>query len=170
MSLISITLLFFLLTISFLIVVVLIVLENKKSNEAKGLKIKGSSDEPGHLEEVRINHQSIYECSKSGDLECVIHWLNIKHDINKKDDSGFAPLHLSCLHGKTEIVQQLIERGANVNLLSEKDLLSPMACLAQGRANLNFNEGTFYKIISLGGLRKIPQKMAQNRCGIHSSR
>ena len=148
MSLISITLLFVLLTISFLIVVVLIVLENKKSNEAK-LKIKGSSDESGHLEEVGIDHQSIYECSKSGDLECVIHWLNIKHDINKKDDSGFSPLHLSCLHGKDKIVQQLIERGANVNLLSEKDLLSPMACLAQGRANLNFNEGTFYKIVSI---------------------
>ena len=149
MNLTSITLLIVLLTISFLIVVVLVVLEHKKSNEAKGLKIKGSFEEHDSLEENKNDQQSIYECSKSGDLECVVHWLNIKHDINKKDDSGFAPLHLSCLHGKTEIVQQLIERGANVNLLSEKDLLSPMACLALGRANLNFNEGTFYKIVSI---------------------
>ena len=149
MNLTSITLLFVLLTISLLIVVILIVLEHKKSNEAKGMKIKESSDEPDRLEEIKNDKQSIYECSKNGDLECVVHWLNIKHDINKKDDSGFSPLHLSCLHGKAKIVQQLIERGANVDLLSEKDLLSPMACLAQGRANLNFNEGTFYKIVSI---------------------
>ena len=149
MSLTSITLLIVLLSISFLIVVVLVVLEHKKTDKAKGLMIKGSFEEHDSLEENNIDQQSIYECSKSGDLECVVHWLNVKHDINKRDDSGFAPLHLTCLHGKTEIVQQLIDRGANVNLLSEKDLLSPMACLAQGRANLNFNEGTFYKIVSI---------------------
>ena len=51
MSLTSITLLIVLLTISFLIVVVLVVLEHKKTDEAKGLKIKGSFEEHDSLEE-----------------------------------------------------------------------------------------------------------------------
>jgi len=149
MSVNSLLLLFVILATAFLIVVVLIVLENKKSNDFQVVKgggsNKGSSDEEIKPEK----YESIYECSRRGDLQCVTHWLNIKFDINKKDDSGFSPLHFSCLYGQTEIVSELLQRGANVNLLSDKDLLSPMACLAEGRANLNFNENTFYKIASI---------------------
>ena len=35
--------------------------------------------------------------------------------LDKKDDEGYSPLHLAVISGNIEVVQYLLDRGADVN-------------------------------------------------------
>lgn len=51
-----------------------------------------------------------------GHLEELISLISSKQELlNKKDNSERAPLHWACSAGKAQIVEYLIEAGANVN-------------------------------------------------------
>jgi ankyrin repeat protein len=70
--------------------------------------------------------------SSDGDnaLHCVVRWGDLPAakalveagiDINKAGDLGYTPLHVACVQGNAEMVQFLIDLGADMFALSEGD-------------------------------------------------
>ena len=51
----------------------------------------------------------------SGDLETISRLIVKGLNINDADYDGRTPLHLACQAGHAEVVQFLLENGANVN-------------------------------------------------------
>lgn len=53
-------------------------------------------------------------------------------DLNEKTESGDTPLHLACYRGFPEIVQILIEAGANFNMFNSKHQIPSDIAYVQG--------------------------------------
>ena len=71
-------------------------------------------------------------CSSEGDngLHYVVRWGDLSAakalidagiDVNKGGDLGYTPLHVACMQGNVEMVQLLIDHGADIFALSEGD-------------------------------------------------
>lgn len=62
--------------------------------------------------------KSIYDWCKEGNIEQVIQRLNSKddNDVNALDQNGLALLHWACDRGLEEMVNVLLNRGANINV------------------------------------------------------
>ncbi len=72
---------------------------------------------------------SIFEFSSNGEIE-ELHKLFKKANssqqttwINSLNNDGLTPLMLACIAGHLTIVQFLIDKGADVNILSKQGLL-----------------------------------------------
>ncbi|WP_051359856.1 ankyrin repeat domain-containing protein [Adhaeribacter aquaticus] len=66
------------------------------------------------------------EAVKSGNLEEVKSLLDNEPDIvNTKDNKGYTLLHLAAQEGNGDLIKLLLERGADINALTE-DGQSPM--------------------------------------------
>lgn len=64
-------------------------------------------------------------------LHCVVWWndlsaakvlLDAGAEVNIGGDLGYTPLHLACMQGNAEMVQFLVDRGADLFALSEGDV------------------------------------------------
>ena len=62
---------------------------------------------------------SIHTHVRDGDLAGVQAYLDAGVDINARDENGSTPLHWAALEGHKDIVELLINRGAEVNATSE---------------------------------------------------
>ena len=58
----------------------------------------------------------IWEAASQGNTEAVKRHLEAGADVNAKGRDGRTPLHDAALRGQTEIVEQLIAKGADVNV------------------------------------------------------
>ena len=56
-----------------------------------------------------------------GDLSAVKVLIDAGIDVNKAGDLGYTPLHVACMQGNADMVQLLIDKGANMFALSEGD-------------------------------------------------
>src|SRR6266568_3903457 len=60
--------------------------------------------------------EDLIEAAKRGDLERVKRILETDDRLaNLKDESGATPLHYAAMNGYRQIVQLLLERGADIN-------------------------------------------------------
>lgn len=83
------------------------------------------------LPELHSGETPLHECVKKNMLDCVVKLLDRGSDVNHFNKAGFSPLHLAVQAGNIlnmDILKALIVRGYNtdVNLISEKDLLTPL--------------------------------------------
>ncbi len=57
-----------------------------------------------------------HEAAQKGDVESLKEIVEIMEDyVHKKDSNGWTPLHEGSRSGYTEIVEILLEKGANIN-------------------------------------------------------
>jgi ankyrin repeat protein len=84
-----------------------------------------------------VDFSDVNACSLDGDnaLHCVVRWNDLSAakvlidagiDVNKAGDLGYTPLHVACMGGNKEMVQLLIDHGADLFALSEGD--APFTC------------------------------------------
>jgi cytohesin len=57
----------------------------------------------------------LIEAIEKGDIEAVKQHIAAGADVNANDDGGWAPLHYAALSGRKEIVELLIDEGADMN-------------------------------------------------------
>lgn len=88
-----------------------------------------------------VDFSDVNACSTDGDnaLHCVVRWNDVPAakalleagiDVNKAGDLGYTPLHEACMRGNQEMVQLLINHGADLFALSEGDAPFTRARLA----------------------------------------
>ena len=90
---------------------------------------------------AETDFSGVNACSSEGDngLHYVVRWGDLSAakalidagiDVNKGGDLGYTPLHVACMQGNVEMVQLLIDHGADIFALSEGD--SPFATARLG--------------------------------------
>lgn len=78
----------------------------------------------------------LIEAVKSGNKESVRELINTGAEVNQQDKQGWTPLNWAAGKGDLEIVELLIQHGANP-FLTGRDLRTPqMIALAAGRADV----------------------------------
>jgi ankyrin repeat protein len=81
---------------------------------------------------AEADFSDVNTCTGDGDngLHFVVKWNDLPAaealidagiDVNKAGDLGYTPLHVACMQGNPDMVQLLIDRGANIFALSEGD-------------------------------------------------
>ncbi|KAM9466731.1 kinase D-interacting substrate of 220 kDa B isoform 3-T5 [Clarias gariepinus] len=73
-------------------------------------------DTTGSLKMTAVASQSIFSHVEEENLTAVRAYLDKHREVDSRSDSGQTPLMLAAEQGSIEIVQELIRRGANVNL------------------------------------------------------
>src|SRR5262249_37698894 len=82
---------------------------------------------------AEVDFSEVNACALDGDnaLHCVVRWgdlgaarILIRHgiDVNKAGDLGYTPLHVACMKGHMEMIQLLLENGADLFAQSDGDL------------------------------------------------
>lgn len=90
---------------------------------------------------AETDFSDVNACNSDGDngLHCVVGWGDLSAakalidagiDVNKAGDLGYTPLHVACMQGNVEMVNLLIDKGANMFALSEGDAPFATARLA----------------------------------------
>ncbi len=64
---------------------------------------------------------SLHDAVQKGYIGAVKQHIAAKSDLNKKDASGWTPLHLAAMNGEFTIVKVLCEAGAEVNIKGKDD-------------------------------------------------
>ena len=69
------------------------------------------------LPDAQENSTDLWSAARTGDLQAIKHYIEEGGDVNALD-KGFqlSAMSWSALYGRTEVVQLLIEKGADVNL------------------------------------------------------
>ncbi|KAK3563407.1 hypothetical protein QTP86_026229, partial [Hemibagrus guttatus] len=73
-------------------------------------------DTTSSLKMTAMASQSIFSYVEEENLPAVKAYLDKHRDVDSRSDNGQTPLMLAAEQGSVEIVQELIRRGANVNL------------------------------------------------------
>lgn len=68
--------------------------------------------------------QSLYEACQSGNLKNVLNILkNQKTLINRPNENGDFPLHIACLQGNLDVIEVLLQNGADVAKIDNRGYL-----------------------------------------------
>ena len=68
----------------------------------------------------RKNKPTIWHAAREGNVADVDAFVTADPNcINEVDNLGWAPLHYACLFGRREVVHYLVEKGADINMLTE---------------------------------------------------
>lgn len=84
------------------------------STPLHGMKRQESGDESNNSSKKQKTI-SIFKAVKDGDLKAVKNAIEDNGDVNATNNVGFTPLILAAMLGYEDIVEFLIEKGANVN-------------------------------------------------------
>jgi len=60
--------------------------------------------------------ESIHEAAKSGNLDLVQRHIKAGTPLNKKDNTGWTPLHWAAMRGHASVVEALVAGGADVRI------------------------------------------------------
>lgn len=77
-----------------------------------------SCNTQGQKTEAAAPDMSIHDAVFMGNVEAVKEHINLKTDLNTKDQYGSAPLNIAALFNKEEIAKLLIDAGADLNVKS----------------------------------------------------
>ena len=95
--------------------------EFKKLAEEVGLEKIKCNTNPGEL-------ASIHWAAGAGNIEIVQYLLSddISENPSLTRGNNFTPLHAASMHGFTQVVELLIEKGANVNIQTDPQKYAPI--------------------------------------------
>ena len=83
---------------------------------------------------------ALLHAAREGRVEAVEALLDGGADIDQVSGDGSSPLVLALLNGRFDLAMKLIERGANPNLATYTDRVSPLFALLQTQWTLRFND------------------------------
>lgn len=81
---------------------------------------------------------ALLHAAREGQIEAVEALLDGGADIDQVSGDGSSPLVLSLLNGQFDLALRLIERGANPNLTTHTDGISPLFAVLQTQWSLRF--------------------------------
>ncbi|TEB18904.1 ankyrin [Coprinellus micaceus] len=83
--------------------------QNKQLNVLRSLV----SEDPALVNSVDVNASALGRFLRALDIARFL--IDRKAEVDRSDNSGWTPLHIAVSAGHTEIVQELIGAGADVN-------------------------------------------------------
>ena len=84
--------------------------------------------------DIDIN-KALFKASTSGNLKEVQEAIKMHADVNAKDKAGWTPLHFASARGQDQIVAQLINNGADVNVEARINRWTPLWLAQQNNYN-----------------------------------
>jgi ankyrin repeat protein len=81
---------------------------------------------------------ALHHAARAGHVEAVENLLDGSADINVRSGDGSTPLVLALLNGQFDLAMELIERGADVNIVTENDGVGPLFATLQTQWALRF--------------------------------
>ena len=104
-----------------------IALENILNNKTINDSIKKKKNLSSNINKEEENYNSLISAIESNNSKKVEELLNNNFfNINKINNKGFSPLHLSVINGNIKIINLLIKNGAKINILSSKMKQTPL--------------------------------------------
>ncbi|KAL5010411.1 hypothetical protein ScPMuIL_012716 [Solemya velum] len=88
---------------------------------------------------------SVATAAAVGDLQAVNQLVKEGVDLNKRDKDGMTPLGIAAFWGYADIVQSLLEAGADVNAANSGSMWTPLHCAAfqdHGKVVMKLFEGS----------------------------
>ncbi|XP_070579660.1 transient receptor potential cation channel subfamily A member 1-like [Ptychodera flava] len=82
----------------------------------------------GHFEsdDVLLGLVNISQAAREGRVEIFQNDRRTPEELNSRDEDGLAPLHHAAHYDRTEVVEELILRGADINIRAEEDDVTPL--------------------------------------------
>jgi ankyrin repeat protein len=81
---------------------------------------------------------ALHHAARAGHMETLENLLDGGADIDARSGDGSTPLVLALLNGQFDVAMKLIERGADVNIRTENDGVSPLFATLQTQWALRF--------------------------------
>lgn len=104
-----------------------ITLENILKNKTTNNSIKKKNNLNSNINKEEENYNSLISAIESNNSKKVEDLLNHNFfNINKMNNKGFSPLHISVINGNIKIVNLLIKNGAKINIPSSKNKQTPL--------------------------------------------
>ncbi|KLO14469.1 ankyrin [Schizopora paradoxa] len=90
------------------------------------------------LEDQNIDEQSLHGLAIKGDPKKLEQYLedNPETDLNAVDEFGYTAVHLACDRGHEDIVQVLLEHGADISIKDQDDLTAEELASEAGYENI----------------------------------
>jgi ankyrin repeat protein len=85
--------------------------------ESKLKRIRKSSDK-GEPSASENEEETIFDCARNGNLECLRSLLEKGEDINKKNPDNYTPLMFAAKEGHLDCVGYLLDKGADTTLVN----------------------------------------------------
>ena len=101
-------------------------LDNTFKNKIKNKSLNKKNNTYTNKPSEESNNNSLITAIESNNIEKIEELLkNNKTNINKLNDIGFSPLHISVIKGNIKIINLLIKNGAKINILTSKRKQTP---------------------------------------------
>lgn len=110
--------------------------------------------------EKKINTDNAW--TRNHALDVLRHAIGIGMDVNASNGRGYVPLHYAAAFGKTEIIQTLLEAGADINALDDQHRGVLSYCIDGVEDFERDHVGAFNLLIDKGA--NLHQKMISGEC------
>ena len=124
-------------------------LDNTFKNKIKNKSLNKKNNTYTNKSNEESNNNSLITAIESNNIVKIEELLkNNKTNINKLNDIGFSPLHISVIKGNIKIINLLIKNGAKINILTSKRKQTP---LHLAYMNYNNNSKNIIKLLINSG-------------------